>query len=68
MPTHPRRLPADFDSLLDPKQVCAALAVSLSTLERMIQRGEFPKHDRRCGTMRRWKSSTVQAFMDDVAA
>ncbi len=56
-----------FDHLLDIKGVARNLGVGERTVERMIARGEFPPADFRLRRLVRWRTSTVEAWMDAVA-
>ena len=62
-----RQLPANFDSLLNKRQVADLLATSVSTIDRMLASSSFPREDRRVGIGRgslRWRRSTVQSWID----
>jgi predicted DNA-binding transcriptional regulator AlpA len=54
---------ASGDTILKKKQVAAMISVSLSTLSRMIERGEFDQPHQLSPRRVGWPLSTVQAWI-----
>jgi predicted DNA-binding transcriptional regulator AlpA len=51
------------DELLDAHAVAKRFAISVATLMRLVQRGEFPQPLRYSRKLVRWKRSTVQNWL-----
>ncbi|CUH76291.1 helix-turn-helix transcriptional regulator [Tropicibacter naphthalenivorans] len=49
--------------LIDLKEVCALVAVSESTLRRMMDAGDFPKGKALSRQVRRWRRADVEAWI-----
>jgi predicted DNA-binding transcriptional regulator AlpA len=60
--------PHQLDHLHKINEVARILSMGKRTLERMIAAGEFPQADFRCRRIARWRSSTVQAWIDARAS
>lgn len=60
----PVALPPGVKSLLTIRQIAASLGCSTRQVQYMIHRGEYPAADARCGSDRRWKSDTHNAWVD----
>jgi predicted DNA-binding transcriptional regulator AlpA len=57
-------LPPGCDSLLSKSQVCAALGISVRTLDGMIASGAYPKPDIKLGPFPRWRVATHNAWIE----
>ncbi len=63
----PPQLPSGCEALLTKAQICAALGVSLRTLQGMVSGGEFPREDLRLGVLPRWRVRTLNAWIEEKA-
>ena len=61
----PPALPANLDPLMTLEQVATALNVSKRVLWAMVAAAEFPTQETYIGTIKRWRVSTVQRWIDD---
>jgi len=60
--------PAGADTLLNATDVAEVVAVGKRTLYRWVSVGTFPPPDLRVGGVIRWRSSTVQNWIDTHTA
>jgi len=67
-PKPPVYLPPSVECLLDNEQVALALGCSDRMLRKEIAAGRFPPPDASIGTLRRWKSATVNAWIRNAKA
>ena len=52
--------------LLTAQEVAGRLSISLRTLYRMVERGQFPPPIRRSRRWVRWKTTDVQHYLDTL--
>jgi hypothetical protein len=57
-------IPPGAEALLGKAQICAALGISLRTLQSMLAAGEYPPADTRIGLFPRWRVATHNAWID----
>ena len=62
--TSPAELPPGVNALLSPQQVAAALSKSVREFRRLRTTERFPPPDSPDGERPRWKTSTVNAWIE----